>query len=46
MKEWQELKSSINENREPIGSGLDGLKANKVIESIYKSSQKNKLISI
>ena len=46
VKEWQELKSSINEKREPIGSGLDGLKANKVIESIYKSSQKNKLISI
>ena len=45
-KEWQEFKNSIKENREPIGSGADGLYANKIIEAIYKSSESKKLIDI
>ena len=46
IKEWQEFKSAIKDNREPIGSGLDGLRANQVIEAIYKSSQTRNIIPL
>ena len=35
-KEWSEFKNAIKEERDPIGSGLDGLKANLIIDAIYK----------
>lgn len=44
--EWKEFKLSIKENREPIGNGYDGLKANEVITAIYNSNQQNRLIKI
>ena len=44
--EWIEFKSSINNNRSPIGNGEDGANANKIIDAIYKSSNKNKFIKI
>lgn len=46
VNEWNEFKSSINEKREVIGSGYDGLKANEVIAAIYKSSQQKEVITI
>lgn len=45
-KEWKELKSAIKEKRDPIGSGIDGLRANQVIEAIYKSTQSKKAVTI
>lgn len=39
-KELDEFLSAIKEKREPIGSGEDGFQANKVIEALYKSSQR------
>lgn len=45
-KEWIEFKSSIIENRLPIGNAFDGAKANQIIDAIYKSSEKNKFIKI
>ncbi len=38
-EEWKEFKKAIFEKRDPIGSGIDGLKANQVIDAIYKSSE-------
>jgi len=46
IQEWQEFKSAIKDNREPIGNGHDGLRANQVIEAIYISSQTGKIINI
>ncbi len=46
IKEWQEFKSAIKENREPIGSGEDGLYANRIIEAIYNSSELKKPVSL
>lgn len=37
--EWLEFKDAISNKREPIGSGDDGLYANRIIEAIYKSSE-------
>jgi len=46
MEEWKEFKSAISENRQPIGNGHDGMKANQVIEAIYKSSREKKWVSL
>ena len=43
-KEWEEFKKAIGENREPIGSEIDGLKANEVIEAIYRSNDEKRSI--
>ncbi len=45
-REWQEFKSAVRENRAPLGNGLDGWKANLVVEALYKSSKKNKVIRL
>ena len=45
-EEWKEFKKAISEQREVIGSGYDGFKANEVIAAIYKSSQFNKVINL
>jgi len=45
-KEWIEFKSAIKSNRQPIGNGIDGARANQIIDAIYNSSLKNKIINI
>ena len=45
-EEWKEFKAAIEVKREPVGSGLDGLKANEVINAIYKSNREKKVIYI
>jgi len=45
-EEWKEFKSAILEKREVIGNGIDGMKANQVIEAIYLSNQESKVIHI
>ncbi len=44
--EWKEFKKAVKEGREPIGNGLDGLKANAIIDAIYRSSLDNKVVSL
>jgi len=44
IREWEEFKNAIKEKREPIGSGMDGLKANEVIQAIYISNKSKKTI--
>ena len=43
-EEWKEFVSAIKEKREPLGSGYDGLMANKLIEKVYHSAKLNKPI--
>jgi len=45
-KEWAEFKSAISEKRSPIGNGVDGLRANQVIDAIYRSSKENRTVSL
>lgn len=42
--EWTEFKKAIVEGREPIGNGYDGMKANEVIDAIYRSNQESKVV--
>jgi predicted dehydrogenase len=39
--EWKEFRTAIEENRQPLRNGIDGLRANQVVEAMYKSSKKN-----
>jgi predicted dehydrogenase len=45
-EEWREFRSAVIEQREPIGNGIDGLKANMVVEALYKSSRINKPVRL
>ena len=45
-EEWSEFKSDIGDGRQPLGSGYDGLMANRVIEAIYKSSNESKVVRV
>jgi len=45
-KEWEEFRAAINENRQPIGNGADGLEAIRVVEALYESSKSNKVIQL
>jgi len=44
--EWKEFLSAIRENRDPVGSGQDGLEAMRMIEAVYRSSKENRPIKI
>jgi len=45
-EEWKELISSIEEKRESLGSGYDGLLANKLISTVYESAKLNRPVRI
>lgn len=40
LEEWKEFVSAINENREPLGNGYDGLEAVRLAYAIYESALK------
>ena len=41
-REWIEFKNSIRQNRQPIGNASDGLKANEIVNHLYKICKKQK----
>ena len=43
-KEWKDFRNALYENRSPSGSGIDGLKANLIVEALYRSSETNAVI--
>lgn len=45
-EEWGEFLSAVEEKREPLGSGYDGLMANKMIEAVYRSDKADKPVPI
>jgi predicted dehydrogenase len=45
-EEWEELAAAINENRQPIGNGYDGLKAMEMVNAVYESSRKACVIKL
>ena len=45
-KEWKDFRIALNENRSPSGSGLDGLRANLIVEALYKSSETNAVVTL
>jgi predicted dehydrogenase len=45
-EEWREFLSAINDNREPLGSGYDGLQAIKLAYAVYESAQKGCVVKL
>lgn len=39
--EWREFVSAIRERREPLGSGVDGLEANRMLGAVYEAARRN-----
>lgn len=39
MEEWLEFRRAVDENRPPVGDGHDGMKANEIIDAIYRSAR-------
>lgn len=46
LLEWQNFKSAIQNQVEPLGNGHDGLMANMIVEKIYQSSSSNSVVSV
>jgi predicted dehydrogenase len=44
--EWQEFRTAIVEARQPLRNGMDGLRANQVIEALYESAKANAPVAI
>lgn len=44
--EWLEFCRAVDENRAPVGDSHDGLKANEIIEAIYRSAGEGKPVPI
>jgi predicted dehydrogenase len=45
-EEWKEFMAAMREGRETLGSGQDGLEANRMIEAVYRSARENRPIKI
>jgi predicted dehydrogenase len=46
QEEWQEFVSAINENREPLSNGYDGLQANRLADAIYQSTRSGAAVKL
>lgn len=44
--EWREFASAINESRQPLGSGHDGLEAIKLAYAVYESARKGCVVRL
>jgi predicted dehydrogenase len=44
--EWEEFTRAVNENRQPVGNGIDGLLANRMIEAVQRSEVDKKVVEI
>jgi len=45
-EEWKEFTAAIREKREPLGSGQDGLEANRMLEAVYRSAEEKRVVRI
>ena len=43
---WKEFKAAIREKREPLGSGRDGLEANRMIAAVHLSAKGNQTVRL
>jgi predicted dehydrogenase len=44
--EWREFVQAIQESREPLGSGRDGLEANRMLAAVYRSAREQRPVKI
>ncbi len=44
--EWAEFMAAVQEQREPLANGMDGLQAMRIIDAIYESARTGQVISL
>lgn len=44
--EWDDFTTAIREKREPLGNGIDGLQANRMLAAVYRSAKNNQPVKI
>ena len=44
--EWKEFVQAIQESREPLGNGRDGLEANRMLAAVYRSAREQRPVKI
>jgi len=44
--EWKEFTDSVNSRKQPIGNGLDGLRAMELVNCAYRSSNTGKRVKL
>ena len=45
-EEWKEFVAAINESREPLGSGYDGLEALRLVNAVYESAAAGRAVTL
>ena len=45
-EEWKEFLAAIEEKREPLGNGYDGLEAMRLVRAVYQSAQSNSVVKL
>ena len=43
-EEWKEFAAAIEENREPLGNGFDGLEALRLVNAVYESARRGTVV--
>lgn len=46
QEEWKDFTEAIEQKRLPLGDGLDGLEANRIVKAIYESAKKKRVIKL
>ena len=46
LEEWKEFMGAIQEHREPIGNGVDGLEALKLVDAIYQAADHGQTVTV
>jgi predicted dehydrogenase len=46
LDEWKEFVTAIQEKREPLGNGVDGLEALKLVNAIYQAAQDGQTVTM
>ena len=44
--EWKEFISAIKDNRQPLGNGYDGMKANELLAALYKAGRLHRAVKL
>jgi len=44
VDEWKEFVTAVNENREPLGNGVDGLESQRLVHALYQSARTGRVI--
>ena len=46
LEEWKEFMDAIQEKREPLGNGIDGLEALKLVNAMYQAAQDGQTVTL